>query len=130
MNLRTPYDVLCSSFYNNWRSHKEDCKDYTFDDFCDLLINDKKNCLMKGSLVFSIRFTCLRGRSRKTIRREDDQIPLVANMNVLIKKEEGKTEDSSCTWKNKKKKTLLLLWEGGTCGENLLEEGIGLGREG
>ena len=41
MNLRTPYDVFYSSFRANWRSHKEDGKDYSLDVFCDLLIRDQ-----------------------------------------------------------------------------------------
>ena len=50
MNMRTPYDVLCSSFYTNWGSHKEDGKDYTFDVFCDLLIKDQQKLLDEGRL--------------------------------------------------------------------------------
>lgn len=42
MNLRTTYDVLCSSFCTNWRSRNDDGKDYTFDVFCDLLIKDQQ----------------------------------------------------------------------------------------
>ena len=50
MNLITPYDVLCSYFHTNWRSCKEDGKDYTFDVFGDLLIKDKQNLFDEGNL--------------------------------------------------------------------------------
>ena len=50
MNLRKPYDVLCSSFHTNWRSHKEDGNDYTSDIFCYLLIKDQQKQLGKGKL--------------------------------------------------------------------------------
>ena len=48
MNFRTPYDVLYCSFYANWRSWKEDGKDYTFDVYCDLLIKDQQKILYEG----------------------------------------------------------------------------------
>ena len=50
MNLRTPYDVFFSSVCTNWRCSKEDGKDYSFDEFCDLLIRDKKKLLDEGKL--------------------------------------------------------------------------------
>ena len=31
MNLRTPFDVSVSNFHTNWKAHKEDGKDYTFE---------------------------------------------------------------------------------------------------
>ena len=86
MNLRTPYDVLCSTFHTNWRSRKEDGKDYTFDVFCDLLIKDNRHCLMKGSLVVSIILTCLSERASGTIKRDGIPMFLVRNKNVRTKK--------------------------------------------
>lgn len=41
MNLRTSYNLFCSSFRNNSLSHKEDGKGYSFDVFFDLLITDQ-----------------------------------------------------------------------------------------
>ena len=41
MNLRIPYNVFFSSFCTNWRSRKEDGRDYSIDVFCDLLIRDQ-----------------------------------------------------------------------------------------
>ena len=38
INLNTPYDVFYSLFRANWMSHKQDGKDFTFDNFCDFLI--------------------------------------------------------------------------------------------
>jgi hypothetical protein len=50
MNPQTPYDVLCSLFHKNWKSRKEDGKDYSFDIFCDLLIRDQQKLLDEGKL--------------------------------------------------------------------------------
>jgi hypothetical protein len=33
MNLRTPFDMFMLNFHTNWKEHKEDSKDYTFEDF-------------------------------------------------------------------------------------------------
>ena len=38
MNMKTPYDVLCSNFRASWTFRKEDNKDYTLDHFSDLII--------------------------------------------------------------------------------------------
>ena len=45
MNLGTPYDLFYLSIHTNWKSHKEDGKDYSFDVFCDLLIRDQHKFL-------------------------------------------------------------------------------------
>jgi hypothetical protein len=50
MNLRTPYDMLYSAFHTNWRSCKEDGKDYTFNVSCDLLIKDRQKLIGEGKL--------------------------------------------------------------------------------
>ena len=50
MNLRTPYDVVCFAFYKNWRSHKEENKDYSFDVFYDFLIRDQHKLLDEGKI--------------------------------------------------------------------------------
>ena len=50
MNLRTPYDVFCSSFRANWMSCKQDDKDFTFDVLSDLLIKDQQKLLEGGKL--------------------------------------------------------------------------------
>jgi hypothetical protein len=41
MNLRTPFNVFMSNFHTNWKAHKEDGKDYTFEALCGLLITDQ-----------------------------------------------------------------------------------------
>jgi hypothetical protein len=38
MNLRTPFDVFMLTFRTNRQAHKEYGKDYTFEDFCGLLV--------------------------------------------------------------------------------------------
>jgi hypothetical protein len=50
MNLRTPFDVFCSTFQKNLQEHKEYDNDYTFDIFCILLINAQHRLLDKGKL--------------------------------------------------------------------------------
>ena len=42
--------MLCSSFHANWRSQKEYGKDYTIDNFYDLLIKDQKKLLDEKEL--------------------------------------------------------------------------------
>lgn len=54
---------------------------------------------------------------------------LAVNMNDRTRNPKGKTNESMTTWKNKKK-DLPLLWKGGTCKENVLEENIYPRREG
>jgi hypothetical protein len=50
MNLRTPFDVFVSTFHTNWNACKEDGKDYTFEDFCGLLITNHHKLLEEGKL--------------------------------------------------------------------------------
>jgi hypothetical protein len=50
MNLRTPFDVFIFKFKTNWKECKEDGKDYTFDSFSRLLINDQHIFLNEGKL--------------------------------------------------------------------------------
>jgi hypothetical protein len=38
MNLSTPFDMFVSTFCTNWKAHKEDDKDYTFQALYGLLI--------------------------------------------------------------------------------------------
>jgi len=45
MNLRTPFDMFVSTFHTNWKAHKEDCKDYTFEYLCGLLITNQHKLL-------------------------------------------------------------------------------------
>lgn len=66
MNLRTPYDVLCSSFRANWRSRKEDDKDYNFDIFCDLLIKDQQKLLDEGKLGGKHQAHLLKSKGKQT----------------------------------------------------------------
>lgn len=68
MNLQTPYDVFFSSFCTNWRSHKEDGKDYSFIVFCDLLIMDQNEFLDEGNLVVNISLTFLKEEISRSTR--------------------------------------------------------------
>ena len=65
MNLQTPYDVFYSSFHTNWRSCKEDGKDYSFDVFCDLLIRDQQKLLDEGKLGGKQQAHFLKGKGKK-----------------------------------------------------------------
>ena len=62
MNFTTPYDVLFSLFYTNWRSNKEGGKDYSFYVFCDLLIRDKQNPLDEANLGSKQQAHFLKGK--------------------------------------------------------------------
>ena len=62
MNLRTSYDVFYSSFLNNWRSWKDNGKDYTFGTFCDLLIKDQHKLLDEGKLGGKHQAHSLKGK--------------------------------------------------------------------
>lgn len=64
MNLRTLYDVFCSSFHTNWTSPKEDGKDYSFDVLYDLLIRYLQNCLDEGKLNGKQQSHLLKGRGK------------------------------------------------------------------
>jgi hypothetical protein len=68
MNLRTPYDVFFVSFHTNWRSYKEDGKDYSFDVFCDLLIRDQQNLLDEGKLGGKQQAHLLNGKIKKNYK--------------------------------------------------------------
>ena len=64
MNPRTPYDVFCSFFRTNWRSDKEDGKDYFFDVFCDLLIRDQQKLLDEGKLGAKQQAHLVKGKGK------------------------------------------------------------------
>jgi hypothetical protein len=64
MNLRTPFDLLVSTFRTNWQARKEDGKDYTFEAFCGLLINDQHKLLEEGKLGGKHQAHLLKGNSK------------------------------------------------------------------
>ena len=57
VNLKTPYDVLCSSFCGNWMSHKGYRKGSSFGTLCDLLIKDQQKLLDEGKLGIRHKLT-------------------------------------------------------------------------
>jgi hypothetical protein len=70
--------VLCSSFHTNWRSPKEDDKDYSFDVFCDLLIRDQQKLLDEWKLVSKHQDQLLKEKGKKINKdrgRDDVSIP-------------------------------------------------------
>ena len=64
MNLRTPYDVLCSLFHTNWWSRKEDDKDYSFNVFCNFFIRDQHKFLNEGKLGGKQQTHLLKGKDK------------------------------------------------------------------
>jgi hypothetical protein len=90
MNLRTPFDMFISTFHTNWKAHKEDGKDYTFESFCGLLITDQHRFLEEGSLVVNIKPTCSRERESSIIRKEDGLIPLYKDLDASTRNLKGK----------------------------------------
>jgi len=68
LNFKTPYDVLCFTFYENSASRKEDVKDYTFDSFCDLFIRTLENFLDKDEIDINKHYHFIKGKGRKNYR--------------------------------------------------------------
>jgi hypothetical protein len=64
MNLRTPFDVFVSTFHTNWKAHKEDGKDYTFEALCGLLITDQHRLLEEGKLGGKHQAHLLKGKGK------------------------------------------------------------------
>lgn len=62
MNLQMPHDVFCSSFHTNWRSRKEDGKDYFFDVFCDLWIRDQQKLIEEGKICGNQQAHLMKGK--------------------------------------------------------------------
>jgi hypothetical protein len=85
MNLRTPFNMFMSTFCTNWKAHKEDGKDYTFEYFCGLLITNQHNCLKKESLVVNIKPTFSRERERWIPGIEYGLMPLHRNLHTMTR---------------------------------------------
>jgi hypothetical protein len=51
-------------FQTNWKTHKEYGKDYTFDIFCDLLINDQHRLLDERKLSSKHQAHFLKGKEK------------------------------------------------------------------
>jgi hypothetical protein len=49
-------------FCTNWKTHKENSKDDTFEYFCGILIINQQKLLEKEIFVVKIKLTCLRER--------------------------------------------------------------------
>ena len=64
MNLQTPYDVFFLSFHTNWWSRKEESKDYLFDVFCDLLIEDQQKLFDEGNIDGKQQDHLLKGKGK------------------------------------------------------------------
>jgi hypothetical protein len=60
--LRTPFNVFVSTFCTNWKSCKEDGKDYTFEYFSGILITNKHRLLEEGKLGGKHQAHLLKGK--------------------------------------------------------------------
>lgn len=58
--------MMCyhSSFHTNWWSRKEHSKDYSFNDFFDLLIRDQHDLLDEGNLGGKQQADLLNGKGK------------------------------------------------------------------
>ena len=105
MNLRTPYDVFCSSFHTNRISHKEDGKDYTFDVFCDLLIKDQQKLFDEGNLGGKHKDHLLKIKGKSNYKERGHTNASGSKYECFDQKTKLVTKESSTYWKNRKKKT-------------------------
>jgi hypothetical protein len=64
MNLRTPFDVFVLTFHTNWKAHKKDGKDYTFEYFYGLLITDQHRLLEEGKIGGKHQAHFLKGKGK------------------------------------------------------------------
>jgi len=87
VNLKTPFDVLCSMFQTNYGRHaKNVVRNIPLILYVAYWLMINICCLMKGSLVVNIKLTCSRVKDRWIIRKEDVPMLLYANKNVLNRK--------------------------------------------
>ena len=86
INMRAPYDVLCSSFQTNWWSRKEDGKDDSFYVFVDLLIRYQQKLLDEGKLGGKQQAHFFKRKGKQNTRIEPITTVLVPNGNVSTKK--------------------------------------------
>jgi hypothetical protein len=68
MNLKTPYDDLCSTYMENWASRKEDSKDYTFDSFCSLFIRAQEKLLDERNLRDMLQVFFMKEKGRQNYK--------------------------------------------------------------
>jgi len=73
MNLKTPYDVLCSTLYVSWASRKEDGKGYTFDSFCGFLIMAHEKFLDGDKLEINEYAHLLKDKDRQNYRERGQE---------------------------------------------------------
>jgi hypothetical protein len=70
MNLITPFDMFVSNFCTNWKSLKEDGKDYTFEDICGIFITDQHKILEQGKIVHKHQAHFLKGKRNMDLKDE------------------------------------------------------------
>jgi hypothetical protein len=105
MNLKTPYDVLCSTFCASGTSKKDDCKDCSFHFCCGSIIRAQKKLLEKQKLEVKQQAHSLKGKVRQHYRgsgRQCSQEKKIDYINQIVKKKHG---DLTSTKKGRKKKT-------------------------
>ena len=105
MNVRTPYDVFCSSFYTNWRSCKDNGQDYSFDVFCDLLIRDHQKLLDEGKLGGKQQDNFLNGKTKQISKDRGRVNGSSPQQECLNQKNKLNTIELLNSQKDRKKKT-------------------------
>jgi hypothetical protein len=100
MNLRTPFDLFCSTLSTNWQAHKEDGKGYIFDTFCGLLINDQHRLLNEGEFASKHQAHFLKGKGKINYKERGHFDAPVHRQECLDQKTKEKIDESTSTWKN------------------------------
>ena len=83
MNLRKTFDVFSSTFKTNWQTHKEDGKDYTFDAFRGLLINNQHMFLDEGKFGGKLQSHMLKGKGKINYKERGHFDDLVHRLECL-----------------------------------------------
>jgi hypothetical protein len=83
VNLRKTFKVFSSTFYKNWQVDKEDGKDYTFDAFCDLLINDQHGLLDEEKFGGKLQAHMLKGKGKINYKERGHFDDLVHRLECL-----------------------------------------------
>jgi hypothetical protein len=111
--LRTPFDVFISTFHTNWKAHKEDGKDYSFEVFCELLITDQHRLLEEGNLGGKHQAHLLKGKGKMDSRnRVQTDASAHKTCIYMIRDPRDNHNEKS------KEEDMSVLWKDWTCGES------------
>jgi hypothetical protein len=64
MNLRTPFNMFVLNFHTNWKTCKEDGKNYTFEAFHGILITNQHRLIKEDKLGGKNQAHLLKGKGK------------------------------------------------------------------